>query len=194
MRINDIVNQRLGLPTGAIASDRKRSVAAADNQGEGAAQGQSSRLASPRVTTKVSIAPAETTGARKSDQADISTAAARRAATNRQFPGITKLNTQPLNNGVTSTKGTDANTGTLATDPTSDLATSDETSTDPSTTDSGQSNILGQIVDQYTRQRAALAYTVNLGSAGTLSFTYEIESSTRVISFVQPGQVLDAQA
>lgn len=54
-------------------------------------------------------------------------------------------------------------------------------------------DVVGAIVDQYTRQRAVLAYTMPLGR-GVLSLTLEVESAYRVTQLVLPGSTMDVTA
>ncbi len=37
-------------------------------------------------------------------------------------------------------------------------------------------------------------YTMPIANGGTFSLTYEVESSYRVIRFLEPGQLIDAEA
>ncbi len=53
------------------------------------------------------------------------------------------------------------------------------------------------VTDEFIRQRAVYTYTMPIAGPngmGSFSMTYEVESSYRVIRFIEPGQLIDAEA
>jgi hypothetical protein len=72
-------------------------------------------------------------------------------------------------------------------------STPSEVTTTPVTSDDG-SQVLATLVDQYTRQRAVLAYSMPLRNGGTFSIQLEIESSSQVTQLIAGGQRIDVNA
>lgn len=68
-----------------------------------------------------------------------------------------------------------------------------ETDTQSPQATNPQSPLAG-ITDQFVRQRAVYSFSMPIGGGGTFSLTYEVESSYRVIRFLEPGQLIDAEA
>lgn len=74
-------------------------------------------------------------------------------------------------------------------------AASKSASNDPAADSVQQSpDILGSIVEQYTRERAVYSYSTPLQGGGSFNVTFEVESAYRVTQVYGPGALIDAQA